>query len=156
MKVSLRSKLNRMIGIGIFLSVLTLVSQSIVFRWNVSESLPGKLYAGLTWKFTPKRGDIVSFDQPGFAAPIVKVVVGVSEDNVDLLMGHVSVNGSDRGIVLDKSPRSGKPLKAIQPGKIPEGYVYVWAPHPESYDSRYADIGLIHVSRLKERLWLVF
>lgn len=114
------------------------------------------MFIGTTWTFTPKRYDIVSFDHPMFPAPIAKVVVGVAGDEVYTLSNHIIVNGVDRGIVLDKSPRSGKPLTPIQPCIIPEGYVYVWAPHYESFDSRYQDIGLIHVSRMKERLWRVF
>jgi conjugal transfer pilin signal peptidase TrbI len=114
------------------------------------------MFIGTTWTFIPKRGDMVSFDHPMFPAPIAKVVVGVAGDIVTIINGRVLVNGVDRGIVLDKSPRSGKPLTSIQPCVIPEGYVYVWAPHSESFDSRYQDMGLIHVSRIKERLWRVF
>lgn len=142
--------------IGAFLVVLMLISQFVIVRWNVSNSLPGRMFIGTTWTFTPKRGDLVSFDHPKFGAPIAKVVVGVAGDMVTIINGRVLVNGVDRGIVLDKSPRTGKPLTSIEPGIIPDGYVYVWAPHPESFDSRYQDIGLIHISRVKERLWRVF
>lgn len=147
----------RRIGwIGAFLVVLMLISQFVIVRWNVSNSLPGSMFIGTTWTFTPKRGDMVSFDHPKFGAPIAKIVVGVSGDEVYTLSNHIIVNGVDRGIVLDKSPRSGKPLTPIQPCIIPEGYVYVWAPHSESFDSRYQDMGLIHISRVKERLWRMF
>ena len=151
-----RNRKKRCLRIGLFLSSLILISQFMIVRWNLSNSLPGRMFIGTTWDFTPKRGDIVSFDHPMFPAPIAKVVVGVAGDSVDILRGHAIVNGSDRGIILDKSPKSGKPLTAIQPCIIPEGYIYVWAPHPESFDSRYQDIGLIHISRIKERLWRVF
>jgi conjugal transfer pilin signal peptidase TrbI len=114
------------------------------------------MFIGTTWNFTPKRGDMVSFDHPKFGAPIAKIVVGVAGDDVYTMSNHIIVNGVDRGIVLHKSPHSGKPLATIQSCTIPDGYVYVWAPHPESFDSRYQDIGLIHVSRIKERLWRVF
>lgn len=147
----------RWIGwIGAFLVVLMLISQFVIVRWNVSNSLPGRIFIGTTWSFTLKRGDIVSFDHPLFPAPIAKIVVGVAGDRVEIVNGHVVVNRIDRGIILDKSPRSGKLLRSIQPCVIPEGYVYVWAPHYESFDSRYHDIGLIHLSRIKERLWCVF
>jgi conjugal transfer pilin signal peptidase TrbI len=152
----MKLKNQRWIWIVCFFSMLILVSQFAIIRWNLSHSLPGRMFIGTTWDFTPKRGDIVSFDHPMFPAPIAKVVVGVAGDSVDILRGHAIVNGSDLGIILDKSPRSGKPLRSIQPCVIPEGYVYVWAPHPESFDSRYQDIGLIHISRIKELLWCVF
>lgn len=152
----MKHTIKRFLWIGLFLSSLILISQFMIIRWNLSYSLPGRMFIGTRWDFTPKRGDIVSFDHPMFPAPIAKVVVGVAGDFVDILSGHAIVNGSDRGIILDKSPRSGKPLTPIEPGLIPDDYVYVWAPHPESFDSRYADIGLIHLSRIKERLWRVF
>jgi conjugal transfer pilin signal peptidase TrbI len=114
------------------------------------------MFIGISVPFTPKCEDWVSFDHPSFPAPILKIVVGVAGDRVLIANGHVFVNGIDRGRILDKSPNSGKPLTPIQPCMIPDGYVYVWAMHPESFDSRYQDIGLIHISRIKERLWCVF
>ena len=152
----MKLKNQRWIWIICFFSMLILISQVVIIRWNVSNSLPGRMFIGTTWGFTPKRGDMVSFDHPMFGAPIAKIVVGVAGDEVYTLSNHIIVNGVDRGIVLDKSPRSGKPLTPIERGLIPDGYVYVWAPHPESFDSRYQDIGLIHISRMKERLWCVF
>lgn len=148
--------LKRGMWIGAFLVVLILISQCVIIRWNLSNSLPGRMFIGTTWGFTPQRGDVISFDHPLFPASIAKCVVGVAGDRVEIYNGHVYVNGTDRGRVLDKSPHSGKPLTSIEPGLIPDGYVYVWAPHPDSFDSRYQDIGLIHVSRIKERLWCVF
>lgn len=146
----------RWMWIGLFLGSLVVISQSFIVRWNLSNSLPGRMYIGITGSFIPQRGDRVSFEHPMFGAPIAKIVVGVAGDTVDILRGHAIVNRRDRGVILTKSPNSGKPLVPIQPCTIPKGYIYVWAPHPESFDSRYADIGLIHVSRIKERLWCVF
>lgn len=152
----MKLKGQRWIWIVCFFSMLILISQCVIIRWNLSNSLPGRMFIGTTWGFTPQRGDVLSFDHPLFPAPIAKCVVGGAGDRVEIYNGHVYVNGTDRGCVLDKSPRSGKPLTPIQSCTIPDGYVYVWAPHPESFDSRYQDIGLIHVSRMKERLWCVF
>ena len=148
--------MKRFLWIGCFFSSLILISQLAIIRWNVSNSLPGLMFIGITWSFTPQRGDIVSFDHPLFAVPIAKCVVGVAGDRIEIFNGHVVVNGIDRGSILEKSPRSGKPLTPIQSCTIPDGYVYVWAPHLESFDSRYQDMGLIHISRVKERLWRVF
>lgn len=152
----MKLKNQRWVWISCFFFMLLLISQFVIIRWNLSNSLPGRMFIGTTWTFTPKRYDIISFDHPLFAAPIAKCVVGVANDRIEIVNGHVFVSGADRDIVLDKSPRSGKPLTPIQSCTIPEGYVYVWAPHPESFDSRYAEIGLIHVTRIKERLWCVF
>lgn len=152
----MKLKNQRWIWIVCFFSMLILIAQFMIIRWNLSHSLPGRMYIGTSWTFTPQRGDRISFDHPKFPAPIAKIVVGVAGDKVTIINERVLVNGVDRGTILDKSPRSGKPLTSIGPGLIPDDYVYVWAPHPESFDSRYQDIGLIHVSRIKERLWCVF
>lgn len=148
--------LRKCLAIVAIISTIILVSQVCIIRWNLSNSLPGRMFIGTTWTFTPRRGDMVSFDHPKFGAPIAKIVVGVAGDRVEILRQHVVVNGIERGEVLDKSPNSGKPLTPLEPGIIPEGYVYVWAPHPHSFDSRYSDIGLVHVSQIKERLWRVY
>ena len=146
----------RVIWIGCFFICLILISQFVVVRWNLSSSLPGYIFIGTSWTFTPQRGDIISFDHPRFPAPIAKIVVGTAGDTINIINEQIIVNHVERGRILDKSPTSGKPLIPIQPCTIPKGYVYVWASHPESYDSRYAEIGLIHISRIKERLWRLF
>lgn len=151
-----RNQMKRWLWIGCFFSTLILISQCLIIRWNRSHSLPGRMFIGTSWTVTPQRGDMISFDHPTFPAPLAKIVVGVAGDKVTIINGRVLINGVDRGIILDKSPRSGNPLTPIVPGLISDDYVYVWAPHPESFDSRYADIGLIHISRIKERLWCVF
>lgn len=146
----------QLLWLGGFLSIMILISQFAIIRWNRSNSLPGRMFIGTSWTFTPQRGDVISFDHPTFPAPIAKIVVGVAGDKVTIINGRVLVNGVDHGVILDKSPTSGTPLTPIQSCTIPDDYVYVWSPHPESFDSRYQDIGLIHVSRIKERLWCVF
>jgi conjugal transfer pilin signal peptidase TrbI len=44
--------------------------------------------------------------------------------------------------------RHGVPLQPIQAQTIPPGFVYVWAPHRDALDSRYAVMGLVPVSSL--------
>ena len=45
----------------------------------------------------------------------------------------------------------GRPLAAIGPGTIPPGHYYLHADHPDSHDSRYAEIGLVPRSRILGR-----
>lgn len=144
-----------LIVLGVFAG-LGALSQKVAFRLNITHSLPGKVYVGIRGPVRPKVGDIVAFTHPMFAAPIAKVVVGVAGHYVDVVGTHVFVNGVHRGDLLTHSTRSGKPLIPITSCKIPEGYVYVWAPHPQSFDSRYALVGLVTVERIEEKLWRVF
>ena len=45
--------------------------------------------------------------------------------------------------------RTGKKVNCIQPGIIPEGYIFVFAPHDRSFDSRYEDFGLIPIQSVQ-------
>lgn len=107
-------------------------------------------------KKTPQKGDTVLLDHPLFVAPLAKIIVGTEGDEVVIEHGRVSVNGEDRGEVLEKSPSSGKPLASIRSCSIPKGFVFVWAPHPHSFDSRYQEMGLIPVESIREVLWSLF
>ena len=45
--------------------------------------------------------------------------------------------------------RTGKHVNRIQSGIIPEGYVFVYAPHDRSFDSRYEEFGLIPIQAIQ-------
>lgn len=130
-------------------------------RWNyVTESLPHTAYLVLVQDRTPRRGEYYVFDFHG-AGPypagvhFLKQVIGVPGDFITVKGRHVFVNGLPAGTAKEFA-RSGFPLQMIQPGEIPPGYYYVYATHPDSFDSRYAQVGLIHESRFLGRavpLW---
>ena len=44
-----------------------------------------------------------------------------------------------------------RPLAAIAPGRIPPGHYFLHADHPDSHDSRYAEIGLVPRERILGR-----
>lgn len=88
----------------------------------------------------PRKGD-------GF----VKYLVGTPGDRIErvgrdfylhtqrgrLFVGHAKTH-SQRGIAL----------QAADEQVIPDGFVYVWAPHPDALDSRYAAVGLVPASAI--------
>ena len=103
---------------------------------------------------SPKRGDVVIFDPPdalGATAPYLKTVRGLpgAAVGVDEKL-WVSLDGERIGrakaFALD-----GRPLVAIAPSKIPPGHYYLHADHPDSHDSRYAEIGLVPRERILGR-----
>ena len=51
--------------------------------------------------------------------------------------------------------QSGRPLEAIESQVIPAGYVFMSGEHIDSYDSRYAEIGLIPRERIIGRAFPV-
>ncbi len=102
----------------------------------------------------PKLGDRVLFDPPEALesrVPYLKTVRG--------LPGMTVAVGDDGTVFLDGVAVSrakthaldGRPLEAIAPGMIPPGRYYLYADHPDSHDSRYAEIGLVPRARILGR-----
>ena len=99
----------------------------------------------------PEIGHLVLFEPPdavGSRVPWLKTVRGVP--------GTVVAVRADGTVLLDGDPAGraktraldGRPLEAVSPGTVPPGRFYVHADHPDSHDSRYAEIGLV----LRERI----
>lgn len=86
---------------------------------------------------------------------LFKQIVGLPGDQIAINHDRVFINGCDYGYIHPKSP-SGLLLSPISEGIIPEGFVFVHATHPESFDSRYSEFGLVDIVQIKERLWPVF
>ena len=101
-----------------------------------------------------KIGDRVLFEPPGALGspvPYLKTVrglpgmtVAVGDDGTVRLDG-VAV-GRAKAQALD-----GRRLAAIAPGVIPPGRYFLLGRHPDSHDSRYAEIGLVPRSRILGR-----
>ena len=109
-------------------------------------------YLALPLLGAPGPGDAVLFDPPGTVGsevPYRKTVRGVPGDRIEV--------GPDRivtvaGIALGRAKThalDGRPLEAVAAGTVPAGHVYVHGEHPDSHDSRYAEIGLVPVERIR-------
>ncbi len=102
----------------------------------------------------PRSGDRVLFEPPdavGAAVPYLKTVRGLPESRVTVDADRtVSVDG----VALARAKiraLDGRPLAPIAPGTIPPGHYYLHAGHPDSHDSRYAEIGLVPRERILGR-----
>jgi len=108
----------------------------------------------------PEPGDIVIISPRtnAFHEPLVKRVVAVAGDELDLADGHVLVNGQPidepylpEGVVTSPAPESQSGL--AYPVRVPEGRVFVMGDNRGgSTDSRYSAVGFIRVDDLLGRV----
>ncbi|MEO0608403.1 MAG: S26 family signal peptidase [Pseudomonadota bacterium] len=118
---------------------------------NQTQSLPNWIFI-VDKGVPPQRGDMVAFTpgpNPYYPEnlPFVKIVRGVSGDAVSIEGVEVAVNGERLGAI--KSLTGANPnVTAIDPGTIPNGQYFVWSPSPDSFDSRYKEIGYVEDIRI--------
>jgi signal peptidase I len=104
-----------------------------------------------------KRGDIVVFDVSWQSDPIVKRVIGVAGDTIEIKNdGAVYVNG----VALEEDYIQGKTYTAdgMTPLKltVPEGHIFCLGDNREhSHDSRYSDIGTVSLDLVRGKCILI-
>ena len=100
----------------------------------------------------PGIGDVVLFDPPagiGASVPYLKTVRGLPGARIQVWADRaVSVDGLVLGTAKAET-RDGRPLAAIAPSTVPPGHYFLHGPHPDSHDSRYAEIGFVPRERIR-------
>lgn len=140
------------------LAVLIVAQCFVRIDVNLTDSLPDRVFLTVKGaKSNIRRGDYIAFDYQGTgpASPFPKgfhfvKIVGAVPGDVVTMDAH---RGFYAGRPGDPSPRflglskpvskTGKPLDPGPTGTIPEGEYYVFAPHKDSLDSRYALTGWV-------------
>jgi len=85
---------------------------------------------------------------PGLRAqPFFKRIGGVPGDRVTVIGRQVFVNDKSVG-VAKAATFDGHPLALIADTVIPPGYYYVQGTHPDSFDSRYRESGLVRMDQV--------
>jgi signal peptidase I len=85
----------------------------------------------------PERGDIALFESPaGGEDPLIKRVVGLAGETIELRNGRLFVNGESRD---EPYLRGRRPSRALYgPVRVPEGHVFVMGDNrANSFDSRF-------------------
>lgn len=122
---------------------------------NLTPSLPYRL-VWLEYGAQPQRGELMVFrfsgrplPEMGYVdgVPFFKRVAGVAGDRIEVEDRVVRVAGTPVGHAKPHT-RRGQPLDPIAPGRVPEGYLFGQADSPDSFDSRYAQAGLVPLERV--------
>jgi conjugal transfer pilin signal peptidase TrbI len=129
-------------------SVIVSIQPWYWFKINRTPSVPGVLYL-IKAQEPVVCGDTVVFEvsatnkfYPG--EHWLKTLMGCPGDSISVKGRNVFINSTFAGSAKQFS-KTGLPLSpSNQSGVIPNDYYYAWAPHPDSYDSRYASMGLVH------------
>ena len=125
--------------------------------WNVTDSLPGRVYLIVKVQ-KPGQGDKVAFyppKTPYYPQGIffTKILLGMPGDVVSHQGRDVYLNSKKIGTAVPFDRARHRPLEMAPAGVIPAGHYFVWTPHPRSYDSRYADIGLVSDAQILGRAY---
>ena len=126
---------------------------------NATHSLPGTLYL-IERGTIPQRGEHVAFRWAGggpypIGVTFIKVLAGQPSDTVTRNGVTFVVAGTAIGQAKQLS-RRGEPLQPGPTGILPEGRYFVFAPQPDSLDSRYALTGWIAREQIIGRAHALF
>lgn len=141
--------------IALFINVH--VAQAVEIE--AGPSMQPNLYQGyrvmierVSYRFhPPDRGDIVVADRPGEEVSLIKRVMGLPGETVEVRDGHVMIDG--QSIEEPWVTHFGGP--GYGPEEVPEGYVFILGDNRRvSRDSR--AIGPVPLRMIEGRVWLVY
>ncbi len=143
----------RTVGLAaiVALGILWLLAASRV-HVNTSWSDGAWGYLALPLVGAPALGDAVLFRPPeavGAGVAYLKTVRGLPGMGVTVDAERTVAVG---GVVLGRAKThalDGRSLEAVAPGTVPDGHYYLHGCHPDSHDSRYAEIGLVPRERIE-------
>jgi len=132
---------------------VTSCQRHYIIGFNMTESLEGTVYLVF-------RGDVPTTDQIiAFKSPetrfypemmFLKIVKGRSGDTLSWDDQTILINGESLGLAKTVS-KDGASMDKTPATTIGKGQFFTWTPHPDSFDSRYIDIGLVDSTRLVGR-----
>jgi len=123
-------------------------------RINVSKSVPHTIFISEPTT-SIHRGQYVAIYHPKSSLLLVKKIIGLPGDSIEVRDNRLIVNNQEHGLVLKQS-KSGHTLTPIQQQQVHENHLFAYAPHEESFDSRYQEFGLVRIEHVKEVLCPIF
>ena len=117
---------------------------------NRTDSLPIKTFVHLRHQ-VPHKGDYTLVSSPWYGDRLIKKVIAEAGEKVYYdRNGTLYVGSQEVGKVKNLS-KTGRSLTPLKEQVIPEGHVFLYAPHQDSFDSRYEELGLVHKNALQGR-----
>jgi type IV secretory pathway protease TraF len=138
--------------VGLML-IYGIASHTLTFVLSATESLPYRFFvlqkrSGPS-SHCPKKEAYVLFRHLGMDIPVIKQVKGIPGSIVRFDdQGQLWIDDFCVGKVHTTSI-TGKPVTPIKEGLIPPGYVFGYATHERSFDSRYQEFGLIPIESIQ-------
>ena len=126
---------------------------------EAGPSMQPNLYAGfrvMTEKITyylhePQRGDIVVVERPQEEGNLIKRVIGLPGETIEVRTGHAYVNG----VAIDEPWVTYFGGQEQAPIQVPAGHIYIMGDNrPVSRDSR--AIGPVAIDSIIGRAWFVY
>lgn len=124
---------------------ITILASQICIVFTTSPSVPYKLCL-LIYNLKPHKGDLCAFKFKN--RRFIKYILGTAGDRISNVQGIISVGSNKVGKVQVKNN-----LTPINEGIIPDGYIFVAGTHPDSFDSRYKEFGLIREADLEGKVY---
>jgi len=135
-------------------SVLFLVHANFGILINRTESLPQKVFLHLK-NWPAQKGNYTIIKHPSYPFPLIKQIKGEGGDRLHYKEGELWLDDQKIGHLYTINSR-GEKLTPIAAQIIPQDFIFLWATHPKSFDSRYEEMGLILKRTLQGRavpLW---
>lgn len=142
--------------------------------WNLTESLPqtffvvdrkGEVIKGdyAAFNYYTNKGvtkwdrDMLGLGERGKRFTFIKKIVGVEGDVVAVEGMNIFINDKYVATAKDTAKHDGRQLFPIEEvGVIPKNKYYFKAPHKDSYDSRYSEIGLVDKADIRGKAYGFF
>lgn len=148
---ALRERFILFLLVGILGGILSVFLTQTSITINQTPSLTYKAF--ICFKgLKPQRGDFVSIQNHPTTyfegVHYTKRLMGIPGDRIQIKINQLYVEDTLIGS-LQEATQEGKSLHPNKAIVIPQGYVFVSADHPRSFDSRYEEFGLVKKENIK-------
>ena len=129
------------------------VSSGYGLALAMSPSMDTAVYWVTPSSGAPEVGDLVTFEVPPngvWSGRVVKRVIAVEGDPIEIREGRAVVNGVDIGPVHSTTSK-GASITPQRAEVVPPMHIFVAGTHERSFDSRYLEFGTVNWGRVEGR-----